>query len=76
MHKKLTITVDEKVYRGLYRTIGEGKISQFIERLVEPYVLPKSLEMAYREMAKDEERERAANGWIEGVIGDVSHDER
>ena len=34
MHKKLTITIDEKVYEGLYATIGEGKISQFIENLL------------------------------------------
>jgi predicted CopG family antitoxin len=76
MHKKLTITIDEKVYRGLYRTVGEGKISKFIESLVSPHVLPQNLEMAYREMAKDEEREARANEWAEGVIGDVGHAER
>lgn len=76
MHKKLTITIDEKVYIGLYRTIGEGKISQFIENLVKPHVLPQNLEMAYQQMARDEEREREATDWSEGIIGDVSDAER
>lgn len=73
MHKKLTITLDEKVYNGLYKTIGEGKISQFIEHLVEPYVLSENLEMAYHQMSLDKEREKEANEWIEGTIGDDDH---
>lgn len=76
MHKKLTITIDEEVYNGLYVTIGEGKISQFIENLLKPHVLHQDLKLAYREMALDEEREHEATTWIEGVIGDVSDAER
>lgn len=76
MHKKLTITIDEKVYEGLYATIGEGKISQFIENLVKPHVLHQDLEFAYREMALDEEREQEAAIWSEGVIGDVNDAQR
>ena len=34
MLKKITITIDENVYKGLYRTIGKDRISQFIEDLV------------------------------------------
>jgi len=76
MHKKLTITIDEEVYKGLYTTIGEGKISQFIENLVKPHVLHQNLELAYREMALEEEREREASEWIEGVIGDLGDAQR
>lgn len=76
MHKKLTITIDEKVYEGLYATIGEGKISQFIESLVKPHVLHKDLELAYQEMASDEEREKEANAFSEGIIGDLNDVER
>jgi predicted CopG family antitoxin len=72
MHKKLTITLDEKVYRGLYAMIGQGKISQFIESLVKPHVLHQNLVVAYKELASDEAREREAESWSEGVIGDVS----
>ncbi|OGT46294.1 MAG: addiction module antitoxin [Gammaproteobacteria bacterium RIFCSPHIGHO2_12_FULL_41_20] len=73
MHKKLTITIDEKVYEGLYATIGEGKISQFIESLVKPHVLHQDLELAYKEMAADEKREQQATAWSEGLLGDI-HD--
>lgn len=76
MHKKLTITIDEKIYEGLYATIGEGKISQFIENLVKPHVLHEDLELAYREMALDEEREIEALGWSEGLLGDVNDEKR
>jgi predicted CopG family antitoxin len=76
MHKKLTISIDEKVYEGLYATIGEGKISQFIESLVKPHVLHQDLALAYQEMASDEEREHEAAAWSEGVIGDLNDAER
>lgn len=71
MQKKLTITVDEKVYHGLYASIGEGKISHFIEGLVKPHVLQQDLELAYREMAQDEVREEEASEWSEGLLGDI-----
>ena len=44
MQKKLTITIDETVYRRLHERIGAGGISQFIEQLVRPHVLPMELE--------------------------------
>lgn len=71
MHKKLTITLDEHVYHELHSIIGRGKISQFIENLVKPYVLNKELEQEYIKMAQDEEREKEAYEWIEGVVGDA-----
>jgi predicted CopG family antitoxin len=40
MHKKLTITLDEKVYEGLYRVIGRRNISRFLEELARPHVIP------------------------------------
>ena len=73
MHKKLTITIDERVYRGLYNTVGAGKISQFIEKLLEPHVMQVNLAAAYTAMAADEAREAEAHAWVEGVIGDASH---
>ena len=63
MQKKLTITIDAQVYEGLYRAIGARRISRFIEDLVRPHVLYPELEAAYREMARDEERESAALEW-------------
>ena len=76
MHKKLTITVDEQVYEGLHRVVGRQKISQFIETLVRPHVVPQDLTAAYREMAADEDREREAHEWAEATIRDIADETR
>jgi hypothetical protein len=70
MHKKMTITLDETVYDGLVRIIGRRKISQFIEDLARPYVTGENLEAGYKAMASDENREKEAQEWSEGLIGD------
>lgn len=72
MQKKLTITLDSRVYEGLHRVIGRGHISQFVEDLVRPHVLGKDMEAAYRAMSQDEEREAEALEWAEATLGDVS----
>ena len=71
MQKKLTITIDEQVYEGLYAQVGQGKISQFIEALVRPHVLPNDLDAAYKQMAEDEAREAEALEWAEGTLLEV-----
>ncbi len=69
MQKKLTISVDEEVYRGLHEQVGRGNISGFIEDLVRPHlVLAADLEEGYRAMAADAERERDAVEWAEGLL--------
>ena len=60
MQKKLTITLDEKVYRGLHSVIGRGNIGQFIESLIRSHVVDSDLEAAYSQMAQDEGREAVA----------------
>jgi hypothetical protein len=67
MQKKLTITMDEKVYEGLYKTIGPRKISKFVEDLVRPHVITLNLESAYAEMAKDKKRELEALEWADAT---------
>ncbi|HEU0144073.1 MAG TPA: hypothetical protein VFQ47_04745 [Nitrososphaera sp.] len=76
MQKKLTITVDEKVYDGLHAVIGRRRISQFIESLVRPHVTNQELDAAYHQMAQDEKREAEALEWAEATIGDVSDETR
>jgi predicted CopG family antitoxin len=71
VQKKLTITVDEEVYRGLHTVIGRRKISKFIEGLVRPHVVDADLAAAYRDMAADRVRESAALDWAEETIGDL-----
>ncbi len=75
MRKKLTITVDEEVYEGLHRVVGRRRISRFLTELARPHVVQDDLEAGYRAMAADEEHERAAMEWIEGIVADIA-DER
>ena len=74
MQKKLTVTVDEEVYKGLHKTIGPRKISKFIEELVRPHVIRPNLELAYAEMAKDKKREKEAMEWAEITFKDTDHE--
>jgi len=76
MQKKLTITVDARVYDGLHTVVGRRRISQFIESLVRPYVLGKDLDVAYQQMAQDEAREAEALRWAEATVGDVADEAR
>ena len=76
MQKKLTITVDERVYEGLHAVIGRRRISHFIESLVRPYVIGKDLEAAYQQMAQDEAREAEALEWAEATVGDAADEAR
>jgi siroheme synthase (precorrin-2 oxidase/ferrochelatase) len=76
MQRKLTITVDEEVYAGLHATIGRRRISRFLNDLARPHVVHRELEDGYRAMAADEEREREALEWAEGLIGDVADERR
>lgn len=76
MQKKLTITIDEEVYKGLHSTIGKRRISRFIEELVRPHVTSHALEDAYAEMAQDEDREAEALEWAEATVGDSADEPR
>ena len=72
MHRKLTITIADDVYRGLHHKVGRGQISRFIENLVRPHVVTDSeLEAAYREAAQDAEAEREALEWIEAGVDEA-----
>jgi predicted CopG family antitoxin len=71
MHKKMTITLDEEVYDALYRVVGKGNISQFLENLARPHVLKEDLASAYQAMAADHERESEALEWSNGLMGGV-----
>jgi len=74
--KKLTITVEDEIYEGLYKRIGPRRISRFLESLARPHVIDEDLEAAYREMAADEIREADAEEWSEGLLSDVADESR
>ena len=76
MHKRMTITLVEAVYDGLYRTIGKRQMSQFIEDLVRPYVVSEALDAGYQAMANDSLREKDANEWINALNKDMNDEAR
>ncbi|MCG9057311.1 hypothetical protein LH442_15340 [Laribacter hongkongensis] len=76
MHRKMTITLDEVVYEGLYRTVGRRKMSQFIEDLLRPHVVDASLDDGYRAMAADKAREAEAIEWCNALAGDMTNEAR
>jgi predicted CopG family antitoxin len=76
MHKKMTITLDEAVYEGLWRTIGKRRMSQFIEDLLRPHVMGASLEDGYKAMAEDQDREAEATEWTNALSKDMANETR
>jgi len=74
MQKKLTITIDAEVYDGLRAVIGRRRISRFLSDLARPHVIGQDLAAGYAAMAADEAREREAEAWVEGLIGDVAEE--
>ena len=73
-HKKLTITVEEQVYKDLHKFIGSGKISPLLNDLARDHLkrkaMEKYLEEGYKAMAADKEYEKEAREWCEAFIGD------
>lgn len=72
MQRKLTITVSEEVYKGLYARIGAGRISKFLDSLARPHVVDVDLERAYQAMAADVSREAEALEWSENLAADAN----
>jgi hypothetical protein len=72
----MTITLDEAVYDGFYRTVGKRKMTHFIEDLLKPLVLDSSLDGGYKAMASDTLREAQAAEWCNALSGDAAHETR
>jgi hypothetical protein len=70
MTRKLTISIDDRVYDGLHAVIGRGNIGKFLEDLARPFVVPESLAAAYAEMTADQARDAEAEEWCESLAGD------
>jgi hypothetical protein len=74
MAKKRTITVDSEVYDGLHTIIGPRRISRFLNDLARTQIVGQDLSAGYSDMAADEAREAEAEGWSEGLLGDVTNE--
>jgi len=74
--RKLTITVEDSVYRGLHKVIGPRNISRFLNDLARPHVVRDDLEEGYRAIAADEARVAEAAEWSERLGVDVVDERR
>ena len=74
MQHKLTITMDDSVYRGLITVVGRGNISRFLSDLARPHVIFADLDAGYQAKAADPAAEQEALEWSEAVMIDVSDD--
>lgn len=74
--KKLSITIPDDVYDGLFTVIGRKNISHFLSELARPHVLPRHRIAAYHGMPADTFREQKALLWITTLFGDAFHDDK
>jgi hypothetical protein len=70
MTRKLTISIDHRVYDGLHAVVGRGNIGKFLEDLARPFVMTESLAAAYAEMTADHDRDAEADEWCESLASD------
>src|SRR5713226_153114 len=70
MTRKLTITIDDRVYDGLHAVIGRGNIGKFLEDLARPFVVTESMSAASAEMFADKNRDAEADDWCESLVAD------
>lgn len=76
MSRKVTITIEDDVYKGLHEAVGEANISRFIEDLVRPHVVSDVLDAGYAAMAADSARESEAQQWCNGLSMDMADEAR
>jgi hypothetical protein len=69
--KKLTITIDERVYNGLRAVGGRRPMSQFVHSSVRPLAIGRNLELAYQRRTQEEAHEAEALHWAEAAARDV-----
>ncbi len=72
--RKLTISIDDRVYDGLHAMLGRGKIGKFLEELARPYVVKDRLGESYAQMAADADLEAEAREWVDEFADDPHHE--
>ena len=78
MQKKLTITVQQDTYDGLYRVVGARHISRFIEDLVTPHLAPAPVKEGWAALAAYEREtglDQEALDWSEALLESLADDQ-
>jgi len=68
--RKLTISIDKRVYDGLHAAIDRGNIGKFLEDLARPFVATESLSAAYGQISAAADQEAKADEWCESLATD------
>ena len=74
MQRKITLSIDEKIYRKLHFLIPKRKMSKFVEESVEEKIerskLEYPIEKGFKMMGEDRVREKEALEWSEVGISE------
>jgi predicted transcriptional regulator len=72
MQHRMTITLDDDVYRDLRRMVPARRRSRFIANAIRPLLVQSEadLEAGYAAMAADELENSEGDEWIEAFLGD------
>ncbi len=74
MQRKITLSIEEKIYRKLRFLIPKRKMSKFVEEAlkekIERLKLEEPIEKGFKMMGKDKEREKEALEWSEAGISE------
>ena len=74
MQRKITLSIEEKIYRKLRFLIPKRKMSKFVEEAlkekIERLKLEEPIEEGFKMMGKDKEREKEALEWSEAGISE------
>jgi len=74
MRKKLTLSIDEQIYKDLHLLLPNRKISEFVENSIRERMKKMKkedpVEEGFKMMAKDKKREEEALEWSEAGIGE------
>ena len=68
MTKRLTVTLDARIYRRLRKTVRKSHVSGFVEAVLSPHLRQQDLDAEYKRMAQDKTREKEAYEWAEGTL--------
>lgn len=74
MQRKITLSIEEKIYRKLRFLIPKRKMSKFVEEAlkekIERLKLEEPIEEGFKMMGKDKEREKESLEWSEAGISE------
>lgn len=76
MSQTIEAVIDEDGKVRLLESIRLGKACRALVTILDEVPADESIELGYKQMAEDEEREAEASEWAEATVGDVADEPR